>query len=365
MKTLLFTLEYPPFRGGVANFYGNLAKYWPLGEKLVVLDNQEGKLMSRRKLFPWFKAIDVLEAQMTFEKADYLLVGQILPLGTVALIASWLHSWPYGVFLHGMDLSLALKSARKRLLARLILGRARHIICANSYVEEKLLERWPGLSGKTILVNPGVEGGAPVPDPYYLEEMKEKYRLAGKTVLLSLGRLVKRKGVDRTIEALAIHIPEAERENLVYFIAGAGPREEYLKQLVPPALSRQIVFLGEISEDEKWAWLHLADIFIMPSRNIAGDFEGFGIVYLEAALCGKPVIAGNAGGVRDAVKDGQTGLLVDPEKSDEIAAAIRRLAADSELRLRLGQEGQARAKREFNWEKQAAALVDALQEEKR
>lgn len=364
MKTILITLEYPPFRGGVANFYGNLAKYWPLGEKLVVLDNQRERLLSRRAFFPWLKAIDVLEGQMAFEKADYLLVGQILPLGTVALIASWLHSWPYGVFLHGMDLSLALRSGRKRLLTRLILSRARHIVCANSYVEEKLLERWPQFSEKTILVNPGIEGGAPVPDPYYLEEMKEKYRLSGKTVLLSLGRLVKRKGVDRTIEALAIHIPEAERENLVYFIAGAGPREEYLKQLVPPNLAQQIIFLGEISEEEKWAWLHLADIFIMPSRNIAGDFEGFGIVYLEAALCAKPVIAGNSGGVRDAVKDGQTGLLVDPEKSDEIAAAIRHLAADPELRRHLGQEGQARARREFNWEKQATALLTAIKEEK-
>jgi len=110
------------------------------------------------------------------------------------------------------------------------------------------------------------------------------------------------------------------------------------------------IFLGKITDEEKWAWMDLCDIFIMPSRNIDDDFEGFGIVYLEANLSGKPVIAGDTGGVRDAVQNGVSGLLVDPENVDEIANAIIKLSKDKELIKKLGEQGRERAIREFNWE---------------
>ncbi len=355
MKTLLFTLEYPPFHGGVANYYGNLAKYWPIEEKLVVINNNQGELLAARGLFPWWRSIFVLNRRLAQGKIDYLLVGHILPLGTAAYIVSFFKPIKYTIFLHGMDLASALKTGRKRILSKLILKRADKIVCANSYVQERLLEFFPELEGKTGVFNPGIEGGVPDTDANDLSDIKNNYHLEGKTVLLSLGRLVKRKGVDRTIEAL-VQIPKEKSSNLVYFIAGAGPREEYLKKLVPASDYEKIIFLGELTDSEKWAWLKLCDIFIMPSRDISGDFEGFGIVYLEANLCGKAVIAGNSGGVRDAVVDEVTGLLVDPEKNDTIGQAIMRLAGDPALRDKLGQQGKERALKEFNWEKQALKI---------
>ena len=123
---------------------------------------------------------------------------------------------------------------------------------------------------------------------------------------------------------------------------------------------KKIIFLGELREDEKWNWLHLSDIFIMPAREIDGDFEGFGIVYLEANLCGKPVIAGQAGGVSDAVLDNSTGLLVNPESSEEISQAIVKLVADPNLRDDLGRQGKERAQTEFNWEKQLEKLLKLI-----
>lgn len=361
MKTLLFTLEYPPFRGGVANYYGNMAKYWPIAEKLVVLDNNRGELMKKSGFLAWWPSFFTLKRKLANDKFDYLLVGQILPLGTVARLVSWLYPVKYGVFLHGMDLSFALKSWRKRIITRLVLKGADKIICANSYVREKLIEFLPESALKVAIVNPGIEGGAPEVDKNDIIEIKKIYNLEGKTVLLSLGRLVKRKGVDRTIEALA-HIPDSLGENLIYFIAGAGPREEYLKKLVPNNFADRIVFLGVLSEEEKWTWLQTCDIFIMPSRDISGDFEGFGIVYLEANLCGKPVIAGNSGGVRDAVVDEMSGLLVDPDKVDAIAQTIIRLAEDSGLREQLGEQGRLRAINHFNWEKQANKICQFIKQ---
>lgn len=352
MKTLLFTLEYPPFHGGIANYYGNLAKYWPFGEKLIVLDNSRGELVSGKTKLSWLSAIPVLNRKLAKGQFDYLLVGQILPLGTVAYLISLFRPIKYAIFLHGMDLAMALKMPRKRFLSKLILRRADKIICANSYVQERLFEFLPELEEKTGIVNPGIEGGVPDIDPNDLATLKNTYNLENKTVLLTLGRLVKRKGVDRTIEAL-LQLPEETVKNLIYFVAGAGPREEYLKKMIPLRFAKKIIFLGALNDSEKWAWLKLCDIFIMPSRDISGDFEGFGIVYLEANLCEKPVIAGNSGGVHDAVVDGETGLMVDPERIETIKEAIIRLANDSELRTKLGQQGKVRALKDFNWENQA------------
>lgn len=359
MKTLLFTSEFPPFKGGVANYYGQLVNYWPIQEKLVILNNNKEELIKNSDFLPWWPAIGALKRKIAKNQIDYVLVGQILPLGTVAWLLSWFQPFRYAVFLHGMDLSFALRSERKKWLANLILKRADKVICANSYVAEKVEQFYPATNGKISVVNPGIPAGAPPVDLKDLAEIENTYNLTGKTVLFSLGRLVKRKGVDQTIKALA-EMTTPIIDNLIYFIGGAGPREEYLRRLVPDRLAKKIIFLGELSEKEKWLWLKRSDIFIMPSRNIDGDFEGFGIVYLEANLSGKPVIAGNSGGVKDAVKDGYSGLLVDPEDPVSIKEVINKLVLDKDLREKLGQQGQRRAIQEFNWEKQTAKLVSII-----
>ena len=122
----------------------------------------------------------------------------------------------------------------------------------------------------------------------------------------------------------------------------------------------KIILINKASDQELTALYELCDIFIMPSRDMDGDFEGFGIVYLEANLRDKPVIAGDSGGVRDAVEDGVNGLLVDPNSADEISKAIVRLCKDNELRLELGRQGKERAMRDFSWEKQTEKLKQIL-----
>lgn len=361
MKTLLFTLEYPPFRGGVANYYGNLAKYWPIEEKLIVLDNSNNELSGHDGFLSWWPSISLLSRKLDYDKIDYLLVGQILPLGTAAYLVSLFKKIDYAVILHGMDLALAIRTPWKRFLSSLILKHANKIICANSYVQEKLIEFLPLSEEKISLVNPGIEGGAPDINPNDIQEIKNTYNLEGKTVLLSLGRLVKRKGVDKVIETL-VNLSEDSISNLVYFIIGAGPREEYLKSLVPLRYSKKIIFLGAVSDYDKWAWLKICDIFIMPSRDISGDFEGFGIVYLEANLCGKPVIAGNSGGIKDAVVNDFNGLLVEPEDLNDIAKAITKLSSDKALCSKLGSQGRDRAIKEFSWENQAADFCKFIKE---
>ena len=118
--------------------------------------------------------------------------------------------------------------------------------------------------------------------------------------------------------------------------------------------------LNQVRDEERNNWYDLCDMFIMPARNINGDYEGFGMVYLEANLAGKPVVAGRSGGVGDAVVDGLNGLLVDPENTGEISRAIVKLARDPELRQKLGRQGRERALNDFNWQKQAKKIYKNL-----
>ena len=366
MKTLLLTLEFPPFKGGIANYYANLANHWPLEEKISVLNNNHGELLANDGFFPWRRAFGILKRTIKSQRIDYVLVGHILPLGTVTFILSWLLSFHYAVFFHGLDLSAALSRPRKKWLTGLILRRADKIICANSQTARQLQENFSFLevaSDKITLVNPGITKGAPFVSERAMADFRRDYNLEGKTVLLTVGRLVKRKGADQVIRALA-SLPPERALSFFYGLAGIGPDAKYLHGLVPPHLKNNIVFLGEISDEEKWTWFNLCDIFVMPAREINGDYEGFGIVYLEAGLAAKPVIAGRGGGVADAVQEGFNGLMVDPENLEEIKKAILALAADKDWRRQLGENGRQRALVEFNWEKQAAKLVSILKKDK-
>lgn len=359
MRTLLVTLEYPPFKGGVANYYYNLAGHFPHQESFSVLDNNNKRLDSGKGFFSWYNAFAEISRKMRLSRIDYVLVGHILPLGTVVWLLSYLKPFKYAVFLHGLDFSNAIKSSRKKKLSQYILARADKIIAANSYVAAQIEKVFPFAIGKISIVNPGLAKNSVVIPEEEIEALKNKYSIQDKIVLLSLGRLVRRKGFDYVIKAMS-NMNEDDLKDIVYIVAGRGSDYEYLQSLITPNIINKVIFLSEISDVDKWRWLHLCDIFIMPTRNIDGDYEGFGIVYLEANLCKKAVIAGDAGGVRDAVSDNVNGLLVDSENVDSIKDAILRLKNDKELRDELGKQGRERAALEFNWDRLAAKLFNAL-----
>ena len=353
MNILLFTLEYPPFKGGVANYYGNLVKYWPQAGRIIVLNNNHGELLSRWP-FGWFKAVVKLRRIIKTKNLSHILVGQILPLGTAALICSRFYKIKYSVILHGMDFTYALKSYRKKILSKKILDQAEKIICANSYLAEIVKQTFPDLAKKISIVNPGVENLI-ADNSRLAAQLKEKYNLADKIILLSVGRLIKRKGFDKVIEAMPEILKQAP--NLVYIIIGNGQEiENWQLKIKNLGLAGKIKIIKQATDEERNDWYKISDIFVMPSRNINGDFEGFGIVFLEANLAGKPVLAGQSGGVGDAVIDGLNGLLVDPENINDLTEKIIKLALDPELRKKLGEQGRERAIREFNWQKQVEKI---------
>ncbi len=175
-------------------------------------------------------------------------------------------------------------------------------------------------------------------------------RPAGRPTILTVARIEERyKGHDTMVRALALvraKVPDAQ-----WVVIGDGSLRPAIEQLAHSyGVADSVQFLGAVGDDERDEWLARADLLAMPSRLPAGGFagEGFGIVFLEAAAHGKPVVAGNVGGALDAVIDGETGLLVDPLDPVAVAEAIIRLLGDEPLAQRLGAAGRARA-REFTW----------------
>jgi phosphatidyl-myo-inositol dimannoside synthase len=367
-KYLLFTLEFPPQKGGVSKYYENLAKNWPDDNFSILTDGQvlagvKGNVKRARLINAWIRPrwLPSLFHLYRNAKEKHVVVGHILPLGIAAYWLSKLINLEYSIVLHGLDFSLSLKKGG---ISKAILSRAKNIICANSHTASQVKSFDSSLSNKISVVNPGLAPNF-IRHPAKVAELRNKHSLVDKKIVLGFGRLVKRKGFDKVIEAWP-EIIAAEKDALLV-IGGKGPDETRLKELslkLPREAASKIIFTGFIADDEYWAWLELCDIFIMTSRDIAGDYEGFGIVYLEANLAGKPVVAGNSGGVRDAVIDNVTGLLVEPEDAKDIAKKVIRLLSDEKLRFELGSAGNRRVVETMSAKKQAEKFYKALLNEK-
>jgi phosphatidylinositol alpha-1,6-mannosyltransferase len=207
------------------------------------------------------------------------------------------------------------------------------------------------------LVHPGVDPDQYRPaDPAFL---RQRYGLDGAPVIVSITRMVARKNLGRLIEALRGVRAAVPGATLV--LGGTGPeRETLMKQASDLGLGDAVRFPGRIADGEMAAHYSLADVFALPSLSIGKDVEGFGIVYLEAGACEVPVLGGLGGGVPDAVADGETGLLVDPESTDAIRDALIRLLQDREKAKAMGLRARARVERGFTWSAAADRVLDLI-----
>lgn len=266
---------------------------------------------------------------------------------------------PYQLFAHGAELISPLYSCLPEWRRR-DFTQAAHVI-ANSRATSDLASERLGLAAPPVVVNPPV---APPIESIAVgaggDKLKQQLQLGSGPVLLSVGRLVARKGFDLVVRSVALL--RAECPGLHYVIAGDGPERSALEQLVVDHdVTGHVHFLGQVDDATKWAAYGACDIFVMPNRVLGGaDWEGFGIVFLEAALSGRPSIAGRTGGASDAVVHDVTGLLVDPESPSELTGALRRLLHDRGLRERLGLAGLERARTQFTPGVAAEGLLSQL-----
>ena len=174
-----------------------------------------------------------------------------------------------------------------------------------------------------------------------------------------MGRLVHRKGIDTVLRALPTIIQTCP--NVAYVIAGTGPDRPRLERLAACLGVRdRLCFVGDIGHNRLPLYYSAADLFVMPARQNPPDVEGFGLVFLEANACGTPVIGGRTGGIPEAIREGETGLLVPPNAPDALAAAATHVLTNPEVAEGLGQQGRHRVVHEANWDVIADRIYDLL-----
>ncbi len=382
LKCLLVTNVFAPIFGGSAVVYEGVCRFSPAGSLSVLTASRHyvtGEILhgwrehDARAPYRVYR-LELLRPLVVNPRSRlhslWLLLTVDLPLKLKVLLAavriirkediglvcigdlnslSWLglfcQRW-LGVrminYIHGEEVTVDLHRDYYERCRRRYLQRADAVVAVSSFTRQALIEQMGVAPGKIELICNGTDVARFQPGPKDAA-LLARYGLQGKLVILTVGRLIERKGIDMTLRAL----PQVlERYPVHYLIVGTGPYRALLEELVRTlGLEAHVTFTGPVDNDHLVAHYQLCDVFVMPNRELADhDTEGFGLVFLEANACGKAVIGGRAGGAVEAVREGQNGLLVDGGNPAEIATAILRLLDDSELRQRLEQQGLAIAR---------------------
>ena len=267
------------------------------------------------------------------------------------LVLSYLLPVEFFIYLHGDDVLCPQKNPVFRWLFEWTLQRNKVIVCNSTFTGNYLKENFR-VDSPTQTINPTVRpekfGNVNLEELNTLgSQIRSKYQISEEAiVILSVGRLVRRKGFDRTIEHLSTLL--AEGIDIYYIICGKGGMESELKELAANLdVASRVIFAGYVPDEKLASYYAACDLFSMLTFFDRKDksIEGFGIVYLEAGYFGKPVIASRTGGVQDAVIHGENGLLVDPNATDKTLGTLRELCTDEELREQLGRKGKELANR--------------------
>jgi phosphatidylinositol alpha-1,6-mannosyltransferase len=273
---------------------------------------------------------------------------KVLPEGLIAWCLRRITSVPYVLYAHGEEIQMRLTS---RKLAWLIpvLYRGAAAIIANSYHTKQLLVDIGVCSERVHVIHPGVDSAAFHAEESATLKIRKRHRLDEAFVLLTVGRLQRRKGHDMVIKSLPLIRQQVP--NVVYLIVGTGEKEKYLRKLTAMlTVTDNVMFVGSIPDSERAAYYGVCDVFIMPNREIDADIEGFGIVFLEAGAAGKPVIGGLSGGTADAIQDGVTGLRIDGENTQAITDSVVALAKNIKAARTMGEHGRRRVEADFSWD---------------
>lgn len=348
MRIALLTMSFPPQTGGVQTYLSQIFRRVAQQHSVTIIthikaDNAASDDLRRlcpapSNLFGYFKSLRQVQPER-------VVVGHAHP--QLLAPAALYRGGSYLALAYGNDYLAAQKRWHRPLFNRLLIN-ARPLITITQSNAQRLEELG---AGKALVIYPGTDPARFSP----LDSPKST-----NAVLLTVGRLVPRKGIDTVLEALSL-LHEGF-PGISYRIAGAGPDEARLRTLVERLELQNIVqFLGKVPDDALPDVYRQADIFVMPVREEAqgASIEGFGIVYLEASASGLPVIVGRSGGAVEAVLDGETGLVAE-SNAEAVATALTTLLNDETLCKRLGATGRRWVETEMNWDRAARQMTEAL-----
>lgn len=345
--------KFLPHPGGTAVVMANWCLRWPHDRVRVVTHRPPGWQDFRSPLtirrvgqWPRLRALSQWMGlwlhgfqQCHSWKPDVLHLGQITGTSYFAPLTGL----PYVVNLHGEELVIGARSRLYRWVLRHAAG-----VTVNSSFTRGLLPGF-GYDGPVLQVEPAVDSEFFVPGDK--DEARRQLSLNGGPVLLTVARLVERKGHELILRAL----PRLKDRfpDLRYVVVGDGPLRAQLES------HPDVTFLGRVDDARLRAAYQAADVFVHPNRVLAdGDVEGFGVVFREAGACGLPVLGGDSGGVPDAVEHGRTGYLVTPET---LPTRLAELLDNPEHARNLGRQGRARAQ-ERTWDEAARRVWEFTSE---
>ncbi|MFA6486403.1 MAG: glycosyltransferase family 4 protein [Candidatus Magasanikbacteria bacterium] len=368
MKILIVTLEYPPLVGGIASYVCDFARHIDPKDVIVYApDTREGvrfdaankfKTYRRNPFFSlfwprWIRAWWQIIRIVKREKIEMIHIHHILPMGYIALIIKRLFKVPYTVFLHGSDLYFSTKTPLKRSNFNRICRQAHTVVVNSQFCKQKLDSIVGELSSiKIIYPCPSDDFFDISIDQKRIDQIKSELALNGKKTIISVSRLVERKGHALFVSALELVLKKIP--NAIWLIVGDGPEKKMLTEMINARGLQSVVrFLPSMPAHETAKYYHCADLFaLLTHQDKDGVEEAWGIVFLEASACGLPIIAGRSGGVEEAVLNNETGLIVDARNIKQTANSIIDLLNNPDYSRRLGDAGRERAREEFRWQKQ-------------
>lgn len=365
MKLVMVTQDFPPVPGGIQTYAAELALrfHQSLDDFVVVAPEVEGA-------GAWDASVPyrVVRVGRSSDHVPVTAIPALIALGREGFDTAFHTQWqtviatktaarlggPATIFLaaHGRELLLApvekypLAQRAFNRLRRWSIAQAKKLFPVSRYTAG-LLETLGASPEQILTVSNGTD-----PErfrPMDITDLKRTHQLENRRIILSVGRLAPRKGFDTVLQAL----PKVRSvlPDVLYVMVGDGPDRERLQSLIERYDVAENVFMtGKVAWDELPAWHNVADVFVTPSRDAPPSVEGFGIVFLEANACGKPVIGARTGGIPDAIVDGTTGRLVEADNPEQLSDVIQELLIDREAANRLGEQGRKRVLESCTWD---------------
>ena len=377
MHILLITQNFPPEKGGIQTYSEELSKHFQKkGHQIeVIAPSKKGDkeidskfpfqvtrintdngllvlpLLWRTPFILMNKKIDVI-FNVQWQTALPFIIAKALGFKIKVVIAA-----------HARE--LLFNTDKKNLFSKIfssykksILNRADLLLPVSDFTKELIVEAGVNSDKIRVVIN-GTN-----PDFFFpkdVSELKKSLNLSSKNIIFSLTRLIKRKGIDLVLESLPDVIKKVP--NAHYVIGGSGPEEENLKELVSKyELQDYVTFVGKIPDHLINDFYNLCDVFVLPAVTEKLSVEGFGIVFLEANACKKPVIGSNSGGIPSAILHKKTGLIVPESNPELLSKAIVEILRDPELAKELGNQGYNRVKTEANWERVSTIILSHIKE---
>ncbi|MCE9643614.1 MAG: glycosyltransferase family 4 protein [Candidatus Andersenbacteria bacterium] len=361
MNIWIIAENWPPRVGGIERYITGIAESLAKHEHDITVFAPPGSakmsgvsVIASRIFWPiikpsWMPFALYLLVRAMMQKPDAIICGKTLFEGRVARIVKKILGAPYIVCTYGMEIATWKSNIKTSTQASHVLHDAAFVLVMNKQTKESVITLGAH-EERVMFMYPGIDTDK-LDQKNNPDDVLKKYDITAPYIL-TVSRLVKRKGIDDLLRAMAII-----KKSIV--VVGDGPERSNLEQLAQK-LDIDAKFLGAISDEDVHALYSRAQLFALTPKELPGDYEGFGIVYNEAAYFGLPVIGTNTGGVPEAVQDGVTGILAQPGDTTSISQAITTLLENPDKAKHYGEMGKQRVTAEFTWNSIIGSLEDIL-----